>query len=162
MKVIVGFSRPKKFQIFSKLVMLLEKREFSHCFVDINGIIYHASHGSVHPNTKEEFLKDNIIVKKYIIEIEEIEKGMAFINKAIGTKYGFDQIYTIFIMKLLGTKQTLFSNNTRRMICSEFVSRFLNETGYSNFNRLDSITPSDLEEKMYWLVMEKGNFQTGN
>ncbi len=142
----IGFSKPKgNFKIFGWAIQLIEKRDFSHAYIVIDDMVYHASRNMVHCIKKDKFLENNKEVVKYKIVSEVSGPPMEFLKDSLGTSYGIDQILAILVQKIFKTKKQLLTNNTQKMICSEYVARFINKLGVVTIENLDSVTTPDLE-----------------
>jgi hypothetical protein len=149
--VYIGFSRSRsRYKIFSKIIQLVEKRQFSHSYIIINDMVYQASHGMVHSVTYDNFLKNNIEIKKYKLEISEDKFNLInnYIKNTLGTTYGFDQIFGILIQKIFRKAEPVIVNNSDRMVCSEFCARVLNVFDPGLEIEYDAVTPSNLQEIM--------------
>lgn len=138
----VGFSRPKKQTIFSKLIQLIQGTEYSHTFItfDVRStgqkIIYHATHKGVNCLEYKTFQEDNIILDEIEIESEESRtEALSFCISQLGKPYSLAAIFAI----LLNIK---FGDNTKSFICSELVARALK----LDLNKLDLVTPRDIRE----------------
>lgn len=146
--IYVGFSTPKsKLNLFSLAIRLIEKRNFSHCYIVIDGMVYHAAHGMVHAISYGNFLKKNNEIYKYEVNVEdqEFELGRTFLRKSLGISYGFDQILGLLIQKIFRKREPIIQNNSQRMICSEFSAKFLIACEIDIDISPDAITPSDLQ-----------------
>lgn len=95
-----------------------------------------------------DFLAKNIEVDYYTFELDQSQlmNGVKFLKDSDGIKYGFDQLFGIFIQKLFSTKNPIIVNNSQRMVCSEFCCRFMEACGFIMSIKPDAITPSDLHE----------------
>ena len=76
----IGFSRAKsKTAFFSKAIQWAERRPFSHAFVIFiepkskDKMVVQASHGMVNVCSYEHFQKDNIVVKRYIMNFTQAQ-----------------------------------------------------------------------------------------
>lgn len=153
-KIVIGFSRAKNpWALGSAIIRASEKRNFSHAFIMYEDpitkltMISQASHGMVHDCFLDEFLKANIIVKKYEIECSNDQwlDFYTFNRKHQGVKYSMFQLIGLSIVKLFHIK-LWFKNGDREFICSEWAGRvcvILNKPMPEN---LDEITPSDLDK----------------
>ena len=147
-------TRPKKTNIISSLIMLVEKTNFSHCGWLHETVVYESiAHGCVATDS-EQFLKKNKIVLSISIKdmfkditAAEINKALRYANDNLGTRYGFLTLFFgIPLNKLFGT--TFFSDGAKSMICSEFFCRIFEKRFRRIFNKpLDMVTPMELGKK---------------
>lgn len=155
--MIIGFSKAKsKFKIFSTLIQLVEKRPYSHAYFKytcpISNIVMvsQASHGLVNEVSYAIFLQENIPVEEIDINLDKKDALgiLLYCKTKQGTKYGFDQILNSLIKKIT-KKSTNHNNQEKRMICSEYVIRGIQQVriyfGRDVLN-LDEVTPSDLNK----------------
>lgn len=154
MKIVVGFSRAKsKWAFGSKLIQLVEKRDYSHVFIRYTHpvskveLVTQASHGMVHQTSFELFQEKNKVVKEYtfFIDTNKVAPLLTFIHQNIGKSYSQLQLVWIGVKKVLKIKIKT-SNNDSAYICSELGARILEVLGILNTSDEDYITPSDLEK----------------
>ena len=67
----IGFSRPKKLSILSRIIMLVQGTDFSHTYAgyDVRDgmfpMLFHAMGTMIHSLRKENFTAKNLIVEEY-------------------------------------------------------------------------------------------------
>lgn len=145
--VTVGLSKPNgQFKIFSEIIRFVERRDFSHTYIIIDDMVYHASKGMVHCVLLSNFNEKNECLLTYNIDLtqESFDSAFSFVKNTLGVKYGFDQIVGILIQKIFKQREPIIVNNSQRMVCSEFCARFLAAAGIGIDVPFDSVTPSDL------------------
>lgn len=156
MSIIVGFSAPINKKLGSEVIKWYLKTEYSHVFISWRSdslqrdMVYHAANGMVHFINKENFLKNNIIIKEYIIPIDNNCKNK-IIRKCVdlaAVDYGYDELLKIIIKDLcikLSVKCEFI--NSKGFICSELVAEILEEVFVKKFNKSKYLlTPKDIEE----------------
>lgn len=143
MKISVGFSRPRKFAIISKLIRLYQGgTEFSHAFLSIPSeglertLVYEASHFFVHFIGRDNFEKKNVITDEFQIEVtpEEKKELLQFCIDNCQKPYGIMELFGILF------KDDKWKDGDKRFICSELVARAM------KISNDDYITPKDLYE----------------
>jgi hypothetical protein len=153
-QIILHFSRSKSpLALFSKLIMFIEKRKFSHACVELVEpatrlpIIFQASHGLVNFFYRPTFLKYNLIVESYLVEVSPLEyiSIWSFAVQKMGNDYGWLEIISIFTEKLLHIKNWA-KDGEKTNICSELAARALKIAGLQMPESLDDLTPSQLRE----------------
>lgn len=133
MRIIVGFSKPKKQNVISWLIMKICKTEYSHTYFQykekITGdeMIIEASHGEVHEQLLDSWLEHNVIVKEYasLLSIEKYIKFQHFINRALNMPYNKSLLIGILIEKIFRIKNNIGMSGTK-FICSKLVADGLN------------------------------------
>lgn len=149
--MIIGFSKSNvKFPILSKLIMWWQGTSYSHTYVVLDGIIYHATGRGVHALGREEFEKKNVTVKEYKFDGVDISLVRLICILHMGKRYGYITLLGIFLRDLLGIK-ILGADDERTFICSELVGTIMElvfdvELGDQNY-----FTPKDIEEKIEWI-----------
>lgn len=157
--ITVGFSTSKDFSLVAWTIKSIEKRPYSHAylkyydpFLDRN-IIYEANGLSVDLISESRFLKDNIVIQEFRIELGDEELKKEVLRHAFDTiesKYSFIQLLGIGIVKIFKNFGRTISNpfddtNRTGYICSEVVAEILKEVlKVPIIEDLDSISPSDL------------------
>jgi len=158
MKIVVGFSRPrnKLLPIFSWLIRLVEGTRYSHVYVrwhsrgaDVN-ICYHASGSQIHFLCNDVFQKCIKPVEEYELNVDvpQYKEILHYCMSNAGKRYGISQVFGIAMARLFRLKKNPLSNGDSRQICSELVSRLLNqviEIGGPDLN-LDLIGPKELNK----------------
>lgn len=142
----VGFSRPKKNNILSSLIMRFMKSNYSHTYLvfDVQStgqrVVYQANRHGVTCIEYENFKKQNIILDEINILPENRATALKFCIANLGKPYSAITLFAI----LFNIK---FGDGTKQFICSELVARALN----LNIKNIDTVTPVEirtiLEEK---------------
>lgn len=165
MKIIFGLSRPKNsFNFFSKAIMAIEKRSFSHAFVVFSEpitnipLVFQASHGMVHLCKRESFDTKNKSVKLFEMDItpEQFLLLWGYVIEKSGVPYSFAQILFILFNKIFKTKFGFFKNGEKAMICSELCDRVLNIFELTRQEE-DEVTPSDFDQRMMGILKNNPN-----
>lgn len=139
--MIVGFSRPKKFNLISNLIRLWQGwTPYSHVFMVINfegrQLVAEASHGDVHLLSMKNFYEKNEVVYTKNMTIDR--SGLIdFIIQNLQNKYGFLTILKI----MFGLKD----GENDSYICSEFAAKAISDYLPKDMN-LNTITPKQLYE----------------
>lgn len=138
-RMVVGFSRPKKFSIGSTAIRIAENSPFSHAYIrwHANGIerdmIYQASHGMVHFVSGESFDKDAETVVSYYIDLAD-EQFKNVVRKCVdlaGTKYGTLALAGMGFERATGIKSP-FRDGNKTFVCSELVGEVLKQCGIAD------------------------------
>lgn len=133
MQIIFGASRNEL--IGSKILQIHMKTDYSHVYVrwylesQERAIVYQASHGSVHFRSLDNFTKDNIIVREFVLDVTD-EQFKKFSQKCIdlaGEKYSSLQLLQIWLSDALGGI-VQFSDQSG-YICSELMCELLEDLG---------------------------------
>lgn len=150
--LIIGFSKPKKRNIISYLIMLFEKVNFSHTYIRFysnkynESLIYQANFFGVGFCNYNNFINKNQIVKEFIIKINEEEKS-ALIKLCIqkcGESYGYGQLIGMAINKILKSHKKIFIKGE---VCSEIVYKLLLSIGkIKEGEDPDMISPKKVKE----------------
>lgn len=153
-KITIGFSKSSsKLPIFSWLIMLAQKNNFSHSYIRFNSeefgndIIFQASGLAINFMGTELFNKKEIIVKEFFIEIsdETYNKLLRSFIDLIGQPYSLLQIFNSAIY--IVCKKAPFDKFIVGWDCSKLVASILkSELGFNITEDLDVITPKDLYE----------------
>lgn len=167
-KLIIGFSKPKKFKIISWIIRQTEKTLFSHVYLKFHSdnldrdIVYQASGRQVNFVGSVMFLRYHESLIEFELEINDNEKQEILktcIDKA-GIPYGRKQLIGLGLVRFLalfGKKiRNPFSDNDTTYICSELIGYIL--VKYFNFKieDLDSTSPKDI----YLLLQKYGQIRT--
>lgn len=123
MKVIIAASYPKKFKIASWIIAKYQGTNFSHVLVIYKDWVYEASHGDVHAIPFAEWDDNNNIL--FVFETTEDKVDLPYLKRMVETrtKYGKLQIISIALKYLFNI--VLRDNGNKRLICSEYVGKFL-------------------------------------
>lgn len=153
MKIIIGCSRNDK--LGSQLIRNWMGTDYSHVYArwylssQEREIVYQASHGMVHFIELNNFTKDNIIVKEFVLEISD-EQFKKFSQKCIdlaGQKYSKLQLIQIFLRDL--SRGMLQFPDQPGYICSELMAELLENIFNAKFDKpRHMITPKDIVEFM--------------
>lgn len=152
----IGFSKPKKFKLFSWLIRIVENTNFSHVYIMFYSskyerwLIYQASGSMVNFIEAKRFFNKNEIIKTFLVVCSEDSRTKA-ITKAIdycSAPYGIKQIFGILCVKIarLFNKdiKNPFSDGEATWVCSEIVTSMLKELGMDVGIKLDNVTPKDV------------------
>ncbi len=148
MKIIIGCSR--NYLIGSEAIQWWLGTNYSHVYArwhldsQDRDIIYQASHGMVHFTSLENFTKNNIIVKEYILDLTD-EQFKRFSRKCIdlaGEKYSTLQLLQIFVCGLSNGKLTFEDQNG--YICSELICELLEDFGIEFSKPKYLVQPDDI------------------
>lgn len=137
----VGFSKPKKSNILSSLMMKFMGSKYSHTYlvfdVKLTGqrIIYQANKHGVTCIEYENFKKKNIILNEINILEENRAEALRFCISHLGKTYSIKTILAIAL-------NVKFGDGTRRFICSELVARALR----LEVKNIDTITPVEIHK----------------
>lgn len=156
-KIIVGFSRPKKWKPFAAAIMSGYGINYSHVYVKIRSekydrtLIYQASQSVVNFVGSVFFDTDNIVVEEFELDIsaEGKIKLMQFAIDKAGTPYGMKEaigLGYVRICQLFGIKKkNPFSDGEHTYVCSGLVAQILKENfDMKNISDTDDFTPKDV------------------
>lgn len=139
-ELIIGFSRPKKFNLFSFIARLYQgMAPYSHAYMVIKSeslsrlIVYEASHGEVHFESMGNWLPKNIVTHefKFMVTPERYVQLMQFCIDHANRPYS--------ILAILAMPFTKKVDGKKAFICSELVARAIGMNG-----NLDTITPREI------------------
>lgn len=127
----IYFTRPKKLNPVSWLIMKFEKMNASHCSLlywseDYNAyMVVHSKMYNVHMMTMGHFMKDSVVEECYEFEVFEPELDAALNTLApqLGTGYAYLQLLQLLAKRLLGFIKIKF--NDIGSTCSELMADFL-------------------------------------
>lgn len=135
--IIVGFSRPKKWKPFARLIMIAYKITYDHVYVKFHSntylrdIIYQASKMMVNFVGTSVFESENIIVKEFSIQISD-ENYVALMQFAIdnaGKPYSLKEILGLGLVQLCSLFGKIIENpfkeGTNEYVCSILASYIL-------------------------------------
>lgn len=149
-KLIIGFSKPKKFRLFAWLIMKSYGIPYDHVFLKFHSntydrdIIYQASKMMINFMGSEVFAKENIIVQEFEIEVsdENWSKLMQFSIDNAGKPYSLKEILGFTLVKIcswFGKEITNpFKEGTEEYVCSVLADYVL-----ENYTNRD--IPGDFE-----------------
>jgi hypothetical protein len=145
MKIKIGFSKRNCFG--SKLIAWWMGTPFSHVYLQFENEIIQASGTHVNTMSDLDFVKKNIVVDSYEIEVDEqvyymeLEKA----RSKIGLPYAWRQLIDIFLSDIFKSNIHWFHDHKQAYICSELVAGVLKDLKYSAFDwDLDYVTPKDI------------------
>lgn len=145
--VSVGFSRPKKWKLFSAAIMLTEGTHFSHSFIswhceNIDRRKVYEAVGSGSRKISNTRFKDKALVTdifQFEVGKETLFKIDQFTHDEAGTPYGFKHIVGLAIMRatnsfyrLIGSSKrigNIFKDDKYSQICVEAGTYVLAEAG---------------------------------
>ena len=151
----IGFSSPKKCGIGAELIKLWMNKPYSHVYLKLNHTsgrqsVYHAAHGMVHFKAYENFLKDNIVIKEYDIELtnEQRTRLLDHCLDLAGEPYSFISLMQIVAVDICHSLNiNVIPQNKPGYICSELVGQFCKEELGINFKKPKYLLrPDDIEE----------------
>lgn len=161
--IVIGFSKPKDFKLYAYLIMKIDGGLFDHAYLKFHSdslnrdIVYQAVGKGVQFVGKILFETKNISVEEYEIQVsdDKYTEMMQFCIDNAGMPYGFVQVLSLGIKKLLSKLNIKINNNPNQVIsseiglktefCSEIVTRCLNKVDPKDFDlNAESITPKDL------------------
>lgn len=158
-KIKVGFSKPKKWKIFAKLISLGYGIPYSHVYVNFHSdsfdrnLIYQASHTMVNFMGEAIFLEENVVVEEFEVEMteENFNRMVTFAVDTVGKPYGLKQCFGMAIVRIaeiFGKYITNpFKDKGSTYVCSELGAYVLEKFAGASIPRdIDDITPKDLYE----------------
>lgn len=131
MQVDIIFTRDIDVDLKSRLIMLWQKTDYSHCAIlykNHNGaeMLFHCTGRGVHTADPSEYLSTHTIVARKTIRLNcHPERFYGFIEGSEGKEYSKSQLV------LIGLKIRNFTNDKAALVCSELVGQVLNL--YSDF-----------------------------
>lgn len=138
----VGFSRSKNFNIADYVIRKNQKTEFSHTYILLaNSQVFEANGQGVILSNYDHWKKTHVVIFEFELEISEerYQELINFVNKHLGTSYGYLQLLWIF----LGI-DSWFDNGSKYFICSELTLVALKDKLGVPHGRHDGITPKDV------------------
>lgn len=138
MEFIIGFSRPKKFRLFSFLTMWVEDTEFSHVYVSWKDPmnlrwVAEAKGSGVRMLSNIEFRKNNEIIDVYKFSTDLVGRSRVihYAHENMGKCYGFLQIIGLLEMRIRNKLNKIFNlrnkthnryaNGMHSQICTEYA-----------------------------------------
>lgn len=157
--VVVGFSRPKKgFAIFSWLIRLFERTEYSHVYVKFYSesldrwLIYQASGLKVNFEGSISFDERVQTLYRYSVDIkeEDYKKVLQFAVDNAGKPYSISQIFGlayVIVCRWFGKRvKNPFPNGDQSYVCSELVATMIPQMKEYFNEHLDTVTPSEIKQ----------------
>lgn len=157
---IVGFSKPKKFNIFAWLIMKVEKTSFNHVYINKyssyleRDMVYEATIHGVGFKLKKLLLDRAVIIEEYKFNIDDDQNKILLqsIYDNLGKDYGYLQLLGNLFIRL-GSKVNPFKDGDSKLICLEAVGDLLKCLNIVD----DNIDFEDLGlPEIHNIVMEKG------
>lgn len=148
MKLIIGASRSSL--IGSKAIQWWMNTDYSHVYArwelktQQRDIVYQASHGMVHYRSLENFVRDNVIVVEYALELTD-EQFKKFSRKCIdlaGESYSKLELLQIFICDISGER--IKFTDQPGYICSELMCELLEDVGIKFTKPKYLVRPDDI------------------
>lgn len=152
-RVVVGFSRPKKLNIVSKLIMKMQGTDYSHAYLMFRSesldrnLIYQASGLQVNFTGSQLFYEHHIVVKEFelLVSDESYKKALQFAVDKAGSPYSIKQLFSMLWYMLTGHQ--VAGDGRQAYVCSELVGQMLLEDFSIDLDKdLDLVTPKDLFE----------------
>jgi hypothetical protein len=157
MKIIVGYSYPRRFKIGAFLISWWMKRPYSHVFIRYTDnqnrdLIFHAAHGTVHPILVKNFEVENKIVKEDVLFFtdEEYQQLRDIYYEKSGKLYSTKQIILMPIHDAgLACNIKIKTEDDDGYICSELVGYCLNKVKGIKFSKpFNYLRPDDIESAL--------------
>lgn len=162
-KIIVGFSKPKKWHLFSWIIMALYGINYSHVYIKFHSdyyerdIIYQASKMMINFMGNDVFGKENITIKEFDVDITPENKKalMQFAIDNAGKPYSIKEAIGLGWVRLnaiLGRKiSNPFKEGTKEYVCSVLADHILEQ--YTEENAPGDYQDSD--PKFLYEYLEK-------
>jgi hypothetical protein len=153
-RVYIGLSTPKNESILTKLIKMLLRTKYSHCYVRWEtswgfDAIYEASGVSVKFVGGDIWHKKNVIHKEWALDISLRtfhDKFLSHLMSISGTQYGVKQLVQLGIALMFRTKGGVTKDKKNTMICSELIYYVLTEVFEKKWDiDPDIVTPKDIE-----------------
>jgi hypothetical protein len=133
MNFIVGFSKPKKFNIIAKLIMIVEGTPFNHVYIEKyssyleRNMIYEATIHGVSFKKKELLLERAEIIEEYEYDLTEEDNKLLLqsIYDNVGKEYGFKQLLGNLFIRLGLWVRNKFADDEKKLVCLEAVGNLL-------------------------------------
>jgi len=137
MKIVIGFSKPKRFKIGSWLIRKFDRVEFSHVYILFkstyftpeNQLIYHASGTQVNFLSIANFHLEHRTVKTYEFDVDkDIKKKMVnYAASKAGKPYGFAQLLGFVYIRFMHMFGVQANNpfGESGYVCTELVAELL-------------------------------------
>lgn len=155
--MIIGFSCPKQFRIFSSLTKLYQDTPYSHMYIRLydsrtdKWIVYEASYGYTHSISYDKFKDENHIFHEYGIASSENQELniLSFCQDNLQKKYGKLTVLGILFNRQFGR------DGDKTFICSEFVMRLLKISNLlEHVYDIEYITPVEAHGMLLRLARE--------
>lgn len=154
--IIIGFSKPKKWMPFAKLIMFGYGINYDHTYIKVYSkrldrtLVYQASKSMVNFMGKDVFEKDNIVIKEISFDIttENETNILKFAIDNAGKPYGAKACFGLAIVRIFEifgkTIKNPFNDKGSTYFCSELVCTILQSTGIVIPKDPDDMTPKDV------------------
>lgn len=167
--VYIGFSKPKKCKLGSRLIRWWMGKPYSHVYVRWYSpnlqteLIYHASSGVVHFVSGTNFDLKNDTIFAYKLKLVEADRRL-LVKKCIelaGQPYAYFELVKVFIRDLC----SYMGINCRFIdspgyICSELVAEVLQSKFGLKFHKpLNEIRPDDIDRYLNRLTSRQRNIK---
>ena len=150
MNLIFGLSRhTSKFNIVSKIIELVEKKPYSHCYVRFTlkntDMIFQASGLQVNMMSYDEFCSINTPVYEYEAELADTNHRalIQWMLKKLGKPYSVAQLLRILLYKATGLK---LGSDGQAEICSQLVTQLCQFLGLEQNVDADYNDPAAFQE----------------
>lgn len=156
-QIIVGFSRPKKWKPFAKLIMFTFKISYDHVYIKFHSntyerdIIYQASKRMVNFIGTTLFESENIVIQEFPVQISDINyiSLMQFVIDNAGKPYSLKEILGLALVKMCSffgkTIENPCKEGTDEYVCSVLAGYILkNYTKEDIDTDFQDITPKYL------------------
>ena len=164
-KIIIGFSKPKKFKPFAAAIMLGYGTPYDHVYIKFNSsffsreLIYQASKTLVNFMGLDIFNKENLIVREYPISISDhqMKDLIQFCIDNVGKPYSMKEALGLGLVRLcelFGKKiKNPFRGSNETYVCSVLASYVLQ--AFTD-NKLEKDF-QDMSPKDVWDFLEMQN-----
>jgi hypothetical protein len=137
----------------SKLLMAWEGVEFSHCAVEIDGLVYESVWPEARVVPKAEWLKKYHVTKQWEKEVSEETADMMevwFIEAVVGKNYSLWHLVTIGLTIVSKRVSSIMTHRefdgSRELICTEAVGLWMSKFFNKKWNELpDWLSLKDIE-----------------
>lgn len=156
-RIYIGLSSPKKESLLTKLIKVILRTKYSHCYVRWEtswgfDAVYEASGTSVKFVGGDIWHDKNKIHKEWALDISlrtYHDKFLSYLMSISGTKYGCLQLIKLGLSLLFRTSSRKRTDTKNRMICSEVIYYILTEVFEKSWEvDPDIVTPKDIERYM--------------
>ena len=162
--IVIGFSRPKKFSFFSRLIRLVENTKYSHVYIKFYSItydrtlVYQASGLAVNFIEENNFNKNDLTINEFQVPLaDDSIQLIQFCIDKVGTPYAMSQIFGIglyLLLKLFGINiKNILGANKSKLICSELAEIILNNFTNDKIN----IDPNLVIPKNIYDILSSSN-----
>ena len=147
------------FNIGSILIKFFSGTDYSHyaiSFIAMSGreMFFHSNFKGVHLETKSRFLSSYDIKQSSTVEPKISYAGIySFVDNYLGAKYGFMQVFGLFLITIGILKNNPFGSN--KIICNELIVMMLDRFYDLNIDDFDGINFKHTEEIIGGIVCQK-------